>query len=205
MDPTPPHFRPRSGADVIALVKSNPLAWLVAAGAGPRLLPLRPVIDEGGALVGFSGHMPRHFGLFKELALRPQATILFTGRDAYASPSWVRNRTWAPTWLSMSATFDCRFTFSEDPKALTASLDDLISAMEDGRPDAWSLPEVAARYEGLARQISPFRATIVESRAAFLLGQNESDETFADIVAGLRREGDDEMADAMEAFRPKSR
>ena len=74
--------------------------------------------------------------------------------------------------------------------------------MENGRPAKWRLEEVDERYEGLARRIIPFRATILSQRVAFRLAQDEDQQTFEDVLSGLRGDGEETMASLMEAFRP---
>lgn len=201
--PVPPPFRPRSEADVLALVTENPLAWVVSSPLSALLLPLRPVTDASGKLTAFSGHFPRSSPLLKELMEQPQALILFNGPSAYISPSWMRNRTQAPTWASASASFRCEFAFTESPDELRSRLNDLVDAMELGRPNSWRLEEVGERYESLARRIIPFSASILSQRVAFRLGQNEDEETFEDVLTGLRADGEEAIVAMMEEFRPR--
>ena len=201
MYPVPPHFQPRGEADLIDLVSRNPLAWLVASDLSAILLPIRPVVEEGG-LVGLSGHMPRRIaGCFAD---DPNAVLLFGGPSAYLSPSWFADRRQAPTWSSASCAFRCTIRLIDDPAALRASLADLVDAMEEGRPHPWRLDEVGERYDQLAARIVAFRADIIDRRAAYRLGQDEDEQTFADIVAGLRAEGEESLAALMTDFRPSA-
>lgn len=201
--PVPRPFRARTDADVLALVTDNPLAWVISSALSALLLPLRPVTDPSGKLTAFSGHFPRSSLQLRELMEQPQGLVLFNGPSAYISPSWMRNRAQAPTWASASVSFRCEFTFTESPDELRHRLSDLIDAMELGRTNAWRLEEVEARYDALARGIVPFSATIVSQRAAFRLAQDEDEETFEDVLAGLREDGKEAIVSMMEKFRPR--
>lgn len=201
MYPVPPHFRPRAESDVVELVEKAPLAWLVAADLSAIRLPVRPIV-QGERLIGFRGHMPRRIaGRFVD---NPDALLLVTGPSAYVSPSWFTNRRQAPTWSSASAAFPCSICLIDDSGTLHESLVDLVEAMEAGRASAWGLEELGDRYEGLAAHIVAFRADIIDQRAAFRLGQDEDEQTFAEILAGLRSEGNDGFADLMAQFRPSA-
>jgi hypothetical protein len=54
------------------------------------------------------------------------------------------------------------------------------------------------RYPWLLRAVIGFRATVLESRIKFKLGQNERDDVYRDIVTGLQRTGNPRLAEAME-------
>lgn len=63
-----------------------------------------------------------------------------------------------------------------------ASLRQLTGRLE---PDnAWTVARMAERYDQLARHVIAFRATVRDCEAVFKLGQDETDATFAEIVAG---------------------
>ena len=201
MGPVAPHFQPQP-SDVLDLINRHPLAWVVGPDLSAIPLPIRPTLNGDGELAGFHGHMPRRLtGSFDD---DPTVLLLFSGAEAYLSPSWFANRRQAPTWASQSAAFRCSIRFIEEPDALRESLSDLINSQEEGRANGWSLKELGERYQQLARFIIPFRCEILESRIAFRLGQDEDEQTFADVIAGLVSEGNAEFAALMQSFRPAS-
>lgn len=198
-------FAPRSAEDVKRLVAAQPLAWIVSgggdAGFNATLLPLRPM-EEDGNLLGFMGHFARGNAHLAALRADPRALILFLGVNGYISPSWMADRTQAPTWNYASAQFAAEIEFFEDPAEIRAHLDDLVGAMEAGRERAWSIPEMGARYEMLASRIVGFRAHIKDTRARFKLGQDERPDVLADILNGLDAGGHRELAAWMRGFNP---
>lgn len=190
-------YAPRDWGEVSALIERHPLAWVVSAGA-PHLaatpLPLRPILDDGGRVVRLAGHFARRNPQVEALRRAPEALILFTGPQGYVSPSWMQDRTQAPTWVYATAQFRTVLELFDDPARIRASLDDLIGAQEAGRPDAWSAEDMGARYERLAAGIVAFEAEVLEVNARFKLGQDEREDVFQDIVQGLHATGQADLA-----------
>lgn len=200
MSPVPAPFQ-ASAEEVAELIRENPLAWVVTSDLQGQLLPVQACLESDGRLAELSGHLPCSSGLYESLGRGGLASFLFQGPSAYVSPSWFRNRKQAPTWASMSAAIVAEVRILDDPAELRRGLSDLVLAMESGRPDAWSIEELGGRYEMLARQIVPFRAAVRSCRAAFRLCQDENDETFADLLAGLDAEGSRDIAGRMRSAR----
>jgi len=198
-------FAPGSPEQVLRLVLENPLAWVVSLDDGSfraTPLPLRPRVGGDGCIEALEGHMARSNPLCAALQRDARALILFSGPNGYISPSWVSNRTWAPTWNYAVVQFIVTIAFDETPARLDAHLNDLVSAMEQGRAGAWQVSEMGARYETLRRMIIPFVATVVEERPKFKLGQDERDTIFAEITEALDRSGSDALLAWMRELNP---
>ena len=205
MSGTADRFAPKNEEQVLRLVLEHPLAWLVSQGdEGMRAspLPLRPRVGNDGHIEALEGHIPRSNPQFAALRRDPRALLLFAGPEGYISPSWVSNRTWAPTWNFAVVQFVVTVEFNEDPARLDAHLKDLVAAMERGRPNAWQPSEMGARYETLKRMIVPFDAKVVEQRARFKLGQDEGDAVFTEISMALDRTGANDLATWMRELNP---
>ena len=196
-------FQPRSDQDVLRLLREQPFGWLTC-GSGvdfrASAIPFRPRLDEAGRLAGLWGHLARSNPQVESLRRDPRAGILILGANGYISPSWMADRTQAPTWNYVSVQFLTNITFMEGEAALERVLRDLIGAMEAGRPKAWSMEDMGARYARLAQRIVPFEANIVEIRPKFKLGQDERRDVFADIMAGLDATEADELRAWMADF-----
>jgi transcriptional regulator len=205
MTERPDVFAPKSEEQVLRLVLQHPLAWVVSLEderfrATP--LPLRPRVGAGGRIEALEGHIGRSNPQCAALQRDPRAILLFSGPQGYISPSWISNRTWAPTWNYAIAQFLVTIAFDETPARLDAHLDDLVTAMERGRPKAWSPTEMGGRYDTLKKRIVPFDAKVVEQRAKFKLGQDERDEVFGEITAALDGSGSDSLLAWMREFNP---
>ena len=198
-------FAPKSDEQVLRLVLEHPLAWVVSTGAGgfrASPLPLRPRVGSDGRIEALEGHIPRSNPQQADLQRDGRALVLFMGPQGYISPSWVSNRTWAPTWNFAVVQLLVTIAFDETPARLDAHLHDLVEAMERGRPGAWHPSEMGARYETLKRMIVPFEAKVLEQRARFKLGQDERDAVFAEITAALDRSGSGELSAWMRELNP---
>lgn len=198
-------FAPRSHQDVLQLVLDHPLAWIVSgAGAGFRatLLPLRPELRDDGSIEALVGHFARSNDHVELLRDSTRALILVLGTQGYISPSWMRDKSQAPTWNYASVQFDTKVSFFEDDAAIEAHLRDLVDTMEAQRPGRWSIEQMGPRYRLLASRVIGFRAQVLETRAKFKLGQDERDDVFSDILAGLQQGGEHELLNLMKAFNP---
>jgi len=199
----PALFAARSPQDLLSLVRGFPLAQIVSReGDGLRAspLPVRPELAPDGTITGFRGHFARANPQVEALRRDPRALAIFTGPHAYVSPSWLGDRGQVATWNYASAQFEVQIRLIDDAEIITADLADLIGAMEAGRPAPWSMAEIGPRYHDLARRIIGFHADVLVGRARFKLGQDERRDVFADIVAGLRAQGSDTLADLMVEF-----
>ena len=198
-------FAPASDEQVLRLVLAHPLAWVVSLDGGnfrATPLPLRPRVGSGGRIEAIEGHMARSNPQCAALQKDGRALLLFSGPHGYISPSWISNRTWAPTWNYAVVQFLVTIAFDEEPARLDAHLDDLVGAMERGRPGAWHPSEMGARYESLKKRIVPFEAKIHERRAKFKLGQDEKDSVFTEITSALSGSGSDALVAWMRELNP---
>lgn len=196
-------FQPRSDQDLLRLLREQPFGWLVCGrGAAFRAsaIPFRPRLDPAGALVGLWGHLARSNPQVELLRCDPRAEILILGANGYVSPSWMADRTQAPTWNYVSVQLLTNIAFMDDEAGLERVLRDLIGAMEAGRPNAWNIADMGERYARLAQRIVAFEASILEVRPKFKLGQDERRDVFADIMAGLAATEADELRTWMADF-----
>jgi transcriptional regulator len=198
-------FGPRSSEDLERLVREHPLAWIVSGPAGSHgatLLPLLPVFS-GGRLTGLAGHFARNNPQVAQLREDRRASVLLLGPSGYVSPSWMKDRSQAPTWNYASAQLSVDIEFLEDDSALATHLQELVDTMEAGRPEAWEIGEMGPRYEQLSRRIVCFVAHVRETHEKYKLGQDERDDVFADIRAALSATGDDVLLEWMRRFNPE--
>ncbi|MET0756014.1 MAG: FMN-binding negative transcriptional regulator [Pseudoxanthomonas sp.] len=196
-------YAARSQDDLVGLLAAQPLAWLVSAGgddAASTPLPLRAGLDADGRLVSLLGHCARRNPHVARLQRDPLAQVLVMGPHAYVSPSWLDDRTQAPTWNYASASFQVRVSMLTDAEAIDAELDALVAQMEAGREHAWRMSEMGERQARLAQGVVALRADIVSAQATFKLGQDERRYDFDQIVQGLRKSGERELVEWMHAF-----
>lgn len=193
-------FEAWTNQDVADLIAANPLAWIVTHGAsGFRATPapLLADLDADGALVTLTGHLARSNPQVADLEADGRALLLFMGPHGYVSPSWMADRTQAPTWNYAVLRIAARVRFGA--ASVEEALERLSDAMEEGRPNAWSPAEMGERYGRLGRGVVAFRADVEHLDGRFKLGQDERDDVYADIMSGL---GQGDLADWMTRFNP---
>lgn len=177
-------FGPRSESDILALVQACPLAWVVSRehNAPATPLPLLAECDGGGRIVSLFGHFARRNPQVEALKVSPKALILFQGPQDYISGRLVSKERWGPTWNYAVARFDVRIEFV--PNEIDAALRALAAHLEAGQAEPWTVERMGERYEELQQYIIAFRAHVEHVDATFKLGQDETRETFEEIVAG---------------------
>lgn len=188
-----------AGNDEIArLIDAHPLGWIVAPSAPGAATPMPLLLerDADGAPRSLLGHLPRAHPLVAAFAAEPRGLFLFQGPHGYITPEYLSNKDWAPTWNFAVVVIEADVAF--DSVLTDEALRQLVAHMERDRAEPWRVEAMGARYATLRDRVIGFRATITSCRPRFKLGQDESDEAFAEIVAGLE---DDELARWMRAAR----
>ena len=207
-------FAPQSAEQVLRLVHQHPLAWIVSQGAdGLRAspMPLRPRVGRDGRIAALEGHLPRSNPQLASIQRDPRALLLTAGPQGYASPSWVSDRTWAPTWNFAVVQFAVTFEFDETPDQQKA-IDDVLADMQKNEPMdrmvcgdvGYGKTEVAVRAAFKAVQGGKQVAMIVPT--TLLVKQHM--ETFAERFAGFpvhlralsRFQSDGEAKEAIEGL-----
>lgn len=196
---THPIFKPDSPADIDRLIAAHPFALVISSANGTPVatpLPLLLERDANGEMA-LLGHMPRAHPHTDLLRRQPRALAVFLGAHGYISPSWLTDRTQAPTWNYETAHLEIDVEFDDSDEATEIALTQLVDHMERSRPNAWSIADMGARYATLAPAVVAFRARVVTTYAKFKLGQNERPVDRADILVGLERTEQQSLLDAM--------
>jgi len=205
MTAAPHRFAPRSPQDLADLARQQPLAWICSAGPAGLVstpLPLVPRVASDGRIVAVEGHFARSNAQVAALRADGRATVLWLGAHGYVSPSWMADRTQAPTWNYASAQLQVDVRLVEEPDAIVAHLRELAERMETGRPDAWSIDDMGPRLAQLAQRVIAFRAVVLASHEKYKLGQDERDDVYVDILAGLDAQPDAALPAWMRRFNP---
>jgi predicted FMN-binding regulatory protein PaiB len=203
-------YAARSDADLLSLVRQQPLAWVVSGEGDSFRATLLPVLaqpDAQGRVVRFTGHFSRYNDQHQLLMRDPRAVILVLGTNGYISPSWFADKSQAPTWNYISAQFFVDMRFYDEPEPIEAHLRQLVDTMEAQAPRApdsipWDVDQMGPRYFVRSRVIVGFNATVSEVRAKFKLGQDERDDVFSDMMAGLKHGPTADLQAWMRDFNP---
>lgn len=193
-------FAARSVSDISSLIRDYPLAWLVSAGEGgihSTQVPLLADFAPDGGVIRLLGHVDRRNPHLAALQQDGRATALFAGPHGYISPSWFRDRTQAPTWNLTTVKIQLQVSIDDRSACADSVLARLVEQMERGRPQAWSVADMAERYHQLRRGIVGFYGQVFGIEVKFKLGQNERLDVLADQIAGLEANGNTDLAKLM--------
>ena len=172
-------YDPRNPADIRQLIADYPLGWIISGMFHASPLPLIAETDDEGAVVALFGHCALRNAIVADFRANPHGLILFNGPAGYVPTSLLSKPDWAPTWnyAVLRFTVEVEFVGEETRDAIER----LVAKMEGG---AWSTASLGPRYEAMLNQIIAFRAHVRSAEHSFKLGQDESAEGFAEIVAG---------------------
>ncbi|PNU06855.1 FMN-binding negative transcriptional regulator [Novosphingobium guangzhouense] len=193
-------FSPRSDADVAQFVREEKLALVTthdAQGFVTTPLPLLAELDHTGEIRAFVGHFALANPHTARAQASPRAQIAFLGPHGYISPGVVSAPGWGPTWNYRFAQFEVELQFG--PERNRAAIVELVSELEGTHEGAWTVARMGERFEGMTQRVVAFRAVVLSQHAQFKLGQDETAQTFAEIVAA---EGASPLAAAMLGQRP---
>ena len=203
---TPPAFRDDDRASIHAVIEAAGLATLVTmTGEGLVATPLPLfLVPQEGAYGTLYGHVARANPQWR-LAPSGDAMALFTGKDAYVSPSWYASKAEhgkvVPTWNYIAVHAYGPIEFFEDANRLLDVVTRLTNLHEGGRAPAWTVddaPEAFIRAQ--LRGIVGLRIPITRLEGKRKMSQNRSAADRAGVAAGLAasdRASDRDVAEEM--------
>ena len=183
--------------DSVPRSREGPFPDLQVAGVKAGRLPLHLVEDEGefGTLYG---HLARANPQWS-LVPTGEALAIFTGPDAYVTPSWYATKQETgkvvPTWNYITVHAWGAPRVIEDAGWLRRQLDDLTASQESGRSFPWAVgdapePFIASQMKGIVGVEIP----IARIEGKWKVSQNRPEADRAGVVGGLTAEGDAAMA-----------
>lgn len=187
----PPHFKMDELGAIHAAMRMSRLATLVTATADGLIgtpLPLILDADEGeyGTLYG---HVARPNPQWK-LPPMGEAMAVFTGPDAYVTPSWYVTKAEhgkvVPTWNYVAVHAYGTVEFFEDADRLLDVVTRLTELHERSRAEAWQVSDAPADFiKAQLRGIVGLRMPITRLDAKQKMSQNRKLEDRAGVIAGL--------------------
>jgi transcriptional regulator len=205
----PPAFRETELGALHAQIAGSGLATLITVGAeGPLVSQLPLLLDASAGPSGtLAGHVARGNPQWRESNFAVPALVLFTGADAYISPSWYpakqEHGKVVPTWNYSTIYARGRFEIFEDAIELRDQVERLTQKFE-GRFDApWNVSDAPADF--IERQLKGIvgvrlRIETIEGKAK--LNQNRSAADQDGVISALSHSaapGDLAVAEAMRA------
>ena len=189
---TPRAFTEEDPLELQRLIRDTRLALVVThapEGLQASHLPLLLKADEGphGTLYG---HLARANRQWQTLAAGGEVLVIFTGGDAYVSPSFypakAEHGKVVPTWNYLAVhAYGQPEVFDEPPRLL-----DLVSSLTDrheaDRASPWQVTDAPADYiDGMLRAIVGFALPITRLEGKRKLSQNRSPADVQGVRQGL--------------------
>lgn len=189
---TPRAFTEEDPLELQRLIRDTRLALVVThgpEGLQASHLPLLLKADEGphGTLYG---HLARANRQWQTLAAGGEVLVIFTGGDAYVSPSFypakAKHGKVVPTWNYLAVhAYGQAEVFDEPPRLL-----DLVSSLTDrheaDRASPWQVTDAPADYiDGMLRAIVGFALPITRLEGKRKLSQNRSPADVQGVRQGL--------------------
>jgi len=204
----PDHFAITDEAQVHALMAAHPLAALVTTGEGgleATHLPL--LLDSSRGKQGvLQGHFARANTHWKRVGAETDALAIFTGADAYITPSWYPTKQETgkvvPTWNYSAVHVTGRLTIHDDVDWLEGFLRHLTDIHEAELPEPWSIDDAPDGYiRTIARGVVGIELEISRIDAKAKLSQNRSTPDHDGVARGLQARGLNAVAAAVSKTR----
>lgn len=188
----PAAFRQDDLAQLHAQMRENPLAALVSHGASglqASHVPLLLVAEEGeyGTLYG---HFARANPQWRSFAEQPKALAIFSGGDAYVSPSAYPSKAEhgkaVPTWNYISVHAHGQLQVFDDPERLRQLLAHMTAVHESNQPQPWAMDDAPRDYiDSMLRAIVGFALPIQRLQGQWKLSQNRNAADHAGVQQAL--------------------
>lgn len=207
---TPPAFRIDDRQRLVATIRDAGLATLVTATAeGLMATPLPLLLDETEGPHGtLYGHLARANPQGR-LPATAEALAMFTGPDAYVTPSWYATKRETgrvvPTWNYVAVHAYGTLELFDDADRLLNLVRRLTERHEAGRPMPWSVADAPEDFiRAQLRGIVGLRLQISRIEGKCKASQNRPAADREGVAAGLAasdRPADREMATLVAAGR----
>ncbi|TDD59051.1 FMN-binding negative transcriptional regulator [Kribbella antibiotica] len=200
----PAHFA-ADDAVVEELLRRHGAADLVTVTEGGLLATMLPFVYDAERKV-LQGHLARNNEQWQRPALG-EALVIMHGVDSYVSPSWYAAKQEhgrvVPTWNYVTAHVYGELTVHDDPVWVGELVRRLSDLHEGSRPEPWSVDDAPEKFvSGQLRAIVGIELAITRVEAKVKLSQNRSAADVDGVIAGLRADGDERAAEAVQQHRP---
>jgi transcriptional regulator len=207
---TPKHFE-ESRIDVLhEFMRTRSLATLVVKGSRGLNANHIPVAlhAEPAPFGTLRAHVSRGNELWKDHDPAVEALAIFTGPQAYVTPSWYpskkRNGEAVPTWNYVTVHAHGPLRVIEDREWLRAHLEELTRLNESHRAEPWRISDAPGDYvERLLGGIVGVEIQVSRIEGKWKASQNQTAENRAGVIEGLSDLRDAEASAVAELVRAR--
>ncbi len=178
------------------LIRAHPFGLLVTrAGEGMDASHIPFAVRRSGDTLILAGHLAAPNAQCDAFA-GGEALAIFSGPHAYISPSWYKTQPAVPTWDY--AAVHIHGTLEPDPDPT-----EMLTELAEHDPGKFDLRDLTERYRtAMFNGIRSFTLTARKIEAQWKMSQNRSPEDRKSVIAALRAQGDQDVAQAIEATLP---
>ncbi|KFC61716.1 Protease synthase and sporulation protein PAI 2 [Devosia sp. LC5] len=200
---TPPAYKQDDPETLRVIMRQSRLATLVTAAAeGLLATPLPLFLDETEGPHGtLYGHLARANSQWS-LPVLGEALVLFSGPDAYITPSWYATKQETgkvvPTWNYVAVHAYGPVEFFQDKNRLLDVVSRLTTLHEKDRAEPWAVADAPDSYiQAQLKGIVGIRLPIARLEGKLKMGQRDSAQDRLGVAKGLAesaRAGDQAVA-----------
>lgn len=194
---TPPAFREDDPAELRRIIRAARLSTLVTSTAeGLVATPLPLFLDETEGEFGtLYGHLAKANPQWR-LEATGDALAIFTGPDAYVTPSWYPSKREhgkaVPTWNYVAVHAYGPAEFFEDEARLLDAVTRLTDLYEKPRAEPWAVTDAPEKFlQAQLRGIVGIRIPIARIEGKRKMSQNRPEADRQGVVAGLNNSTSD--------------
>ena len=181
---------------IFDFIEAHPLGALVTSSATGELFAshLPWLVDRTrGELGTLRAHLARanpHHRLPRASGGDGEALVIFTGPDAYITPTWYAAKAEhgrvVPTWNYVAVHVYGSLHFTHDPTVLRDLVASLTNRHEMARPEPWHVSDAPGDYvEHQLKAIVGVDLTITRVEGKWKMSQNRSGDDIDGVVRGL--------------------
>ncbi len=159
---------------------------------------------QAGARGTLISHMARANPLCRHADGQP-VLVVFSGPQAYISPTWYASENVVPTWNYVAVHAHGVFEPVFDTDEILDIVDQTVRRYEGGQAAPWRFDRSTDFARRLAQQVVGFRIELTRLEGKWKLSQNHTPERREGVIAGLRGQGDpqsQQIADLMQQTLP---
>jgi transcriptional regulator len=199
----PDHFNVDDVPRMHALMRANPFATLVSAGAAGLVASHLPtVLKDEGTCGAIECHVARPNPHWKDLG-GGEALMIFQGAQGYITPNWYPSKAEGgkvvPTWNYAAVHAYGRVEIRQDADWLLRHVTELTAQQERDETPPWAPSDAPPAFiQSMLRGIVGLHFVIARLEGKWKMSQNRGAEDRAGVVQGLERRGradDRAMAD----------
>jgi transcriptional regulator len=186
-------------------LKSGHLVTNTAQGMLSTMIPV--TFDKADRSI--IGHVARGNSQWSEKT-NQEALFISAPVDSYISPSWYASKQEhgkvVPTWDYMLAHVYGELIIHDDVDWLRKAVSNLTDSFEAARAKPWNLDDAPEDYvAGQLRAIVGVELKVTRLEVSFKMSQNKTKDDLEGVIAGLRADNREDVANKIEDLRPEEK